>query len=1176
MRLKKRLQSEGHYGSGTWSEAYRRRFGRAAGYVIIVLLSLNAFFQLEAHPRRFAFEHITSEDGLGHNNVFSIVQDRNGFMWFGTRNGLNRYDGYILKTYLNEPLDTGTLSSNNFGKIYEDRAGNMWFGTLGVLDKFDPKGETCKHYRHDPRNPNSLSSSWIEFIHEDKKGKLWLGTSGGGLFKFDPEKEHFTAYRYDPANPAGLIDNSVKAIAVDEQGNFWLGTNKGLERFEPDNGMFFHNRHEKGNPNTPGDDKIRALLADQDGILWIGTIGGGLDRYDTKTGQFRHFKHDPAIPGSISDNKIQSILRDSNGTLWIGTYTGGLNRLDEQNGTFLHFKYDPGNSSSLSHNRVEVLYEDRGGILWIGTRGGGVDKLDIKSTGFKNYRFDPYSTNSVPHPCIKAIAGDKKGSLWIGTDGGGLSRLDPGENRFIHFQKQPGNVNSLCNNRVWTVIVANDGAVWAGTYSGGLNKLVFENGIYQFYCYHHKYNSEKKLHQINCLFEDRDGDIWCGTEKGIDHLILSRQAAPLKTGASPVTPGVMPLKPGMAPFKREVGLLEPCLPTVKQGLTPFKKKGASVISPNRSKKIMFIHYQAGAHKSNSLSNPYVTTIYQDRAGFLWIGTRKGLNRFDKTPGQFTRYLHDNDTPFSLSNNKVNCLLEDRNGRLWIGTEYGLNKLNRKTNRFTLYSEKDGLSGNTIQGVLEDKAGLLWVSTSRGLSRFNPRKETFRNYDIGDGLPSSGFNPNSYYKNSKGEMYFGTIAGLCAFSPEGVIDNPYIPAVKLTAFQKFNEDAALDKSLHEIEEIILSYKDYLFSFEFAALDFTNPEKNMYAYKMEGLDKKWHRTGADKRLAIYTGLPAGDYVFKVKGSNNHGVWNTQETTVKIRIIAPPWKSWWAYCSYLLLILLILAGGYRLRVRRLKKRQKMLLTMVNERTFELNQATLELQSTNKDLRDANEMKSELIGIAAHDLKNPLQGIKGLAEVLEEQFQDNDSACECIDLIHESSGRMLEIIEHLLESAAIDNGQLLLNKTVFELAAEAAKVFEANRHAAERKNQILTITAEKELCVNGDVKRLHQVMDNLVSNAIKYSPPGKPIRISVTAQKNDIRFSVKDEGPGLTENDKEKLFGKFQRLSNKPTGGESSTGLGLSIAWCLVELHGGTIAVDSAPGKGSEFIVELIAYEK
>ena len=844
-----------------------------------VFMILNFTLSLHARSEDIKFHPLTIEDGLSQSSIFCIFQDSKGFMWIGTEDGLNIYDGYDFKWIKNDPESSDSLSYNYIKAICEDKSGHLWIGTYGGgLNRFDRGKKQFTHYEFTPESSNCLADNFINSVYEDQKGILWIGTENG-LNEFDPEKEIFVSYRENPGNTASLSGNRVICLFEDRGGVLWIGTNNGLNKLNRETRQFTRYLHNPEDRQSLSHDFVNSICEDKNDRLWIGTQDG-LNKLNREEEVFTQFKHNPDNPHGLIHNCVNSVYEDKGGTLWIGTQDG-LNKLvssekGESEPHFLLYQAIPNRPGSLSYNEIYSIYEDRSGVLWIGTH-VGLNKVDQEKKSFLHYH-SRSGTNSLSHNYVRSIIEDQDGTIWIGTQDGGLNKFEREINRFTHYRANPKESSSLINDRVMSICEDRRDTIWIGTF-GGLNR--FDKDKERFLSFTNIPDDPTSLssNKVRTVYMDRSGILWIGTEDGLNK------------------------------FDRE--------------------------------KEQFIRYRANADDPHSLSNNFVYSIYEDRRNTLWIGTLDGLNKFVRERGEFIHYKAESTDPQSLSNSEILSIYEDRSGRLWIGTPGGLNKFDRESEKSTYYMEKDGLPNDLIYAILEDDNGNLWLSTNKGISKFNPNAETFRNYDINDGLQSNEFITGSCLKSKTGEFFFGGINGFNIFYPDNIRDNPYIPPVVITDFQIFNKSvpiggqkskrSILEKSITETETIELSYKDRVISFEFAALHFASPEKNEYAYLMEGFDTDWNYVG-NRRFVTYTNLTSGHYFFRVKGSNNDGIWNEKGVSLKI-IITPPFShTWWFRGLVIAGLVLIVVAIYEMKSRNIREHRKELENRVKQRTSEL----------------------------------------------------------------------------------------------------------------------------------------------------------------------------------------------------------------------------------------------------
>jgi serine phosphatase RsbU (regulator of sigma subunit)/ligand-binding sensor domain-containing protein len=879
-----------------------------------------------AQQQKVKFEHISLEHGLSQSIVRVILQDSKGFLWFGTQDGLNKYDGYNFTVYKYDPFDSNSLSNTDIWAIYEapTEPEALWIGTSGGLNRLDRETETVTRFQHDPNNPESLSNNFIQRIYEDKTGQLWVLTGddyGAWLDRFDRKTGTFTHYRHHPMSPKSLSHSTVTAFFEDRSGTLWIGTPAGLNKFDRKAESFIHYRHDPNNANSLSYDFILSIFesSKEPGVLWIGTgdpqtltKGGGLNRFDTVTGKFAHFKHDPKNPNSLSSDVVGPIHEDKHGTLWIGT-ARGLNRFDRETGTFSHFLPHPEHSNSLS-NAIVFLYEDLKGTLWMTTPArDGVYRFYPSSGTFAHLHNDLSNPHSLSNDWVHTIYEDRSGVLWIGMEVGGLNKLDPYAQKFTTYAPEPNNPNSLSKNLVRAIYEDRFGILWVGVMQGGLNKIDRKTGTFTHYRHDPKKPNSLSNDNVWCIYESRqalpspqgmgrDGTLWVGTFGGGLNRFDRDKEAFKHYRHDPNDPHGLNSDFVRAIYesRREPGVL--WIGTEGGGLNRFDTKTEK-----------FTHYRNKPGDPNSLSNNVVRAIHEDQAGNLWLGTiGGGLNKFDRKTKTFTRYLQDPDNPHSLASNAIQGIFGDESGILWLGTfDGGLNRFDPATETCTVFTEHNsGLCNNVVYGILKDAHGNLWLSTNGGICKFNPEANTFKTYDVDDGLQNREFNGQAFFKSKSGEMFFGGITGFNAFYPDSIRDNPFVPQIALTDFKLFNESVAigynfpLKKHISETTEIKLAYWQNDISIEFVALHYSHPEKNKYAYMLENYDEAWRDAGT-RRTATYTNLDPGQYVFRVKGANNDGVWNEKEKSIVITITPPFWRTWWAFSIYLIGLIGLLYG-------------------------------------------------------------------------------------------------------------------------------------------------------------------------------------------------------------------------------------------------------------------------------
>ncbi len=822
--------------------------------------------------RSIRFEHISLEQGLSQSVINVIFQDSTGFLWIGTEDGLNRYDGYSFTIY-----------------------------------------------KPEEESENSLSNRWITSIVEDEDGYIWRGTRQGGLNRFDPRSGLFTVFKHDPADKNSLSNNRVNTLYVGKNNTLWVGTDSDLDRYNKGSQNFDHYLGDEDGLKNP----ITALFQDSAGFLWIGLHDNGLYQLNEGTNSITAFTASDDI-STLSDNNVTSITEDSGNNLWVATLNG-LNRFKPTTQTFVRYNYRPDNPDSISSNVVNQLYVDHNGVLWVATN-EGLNIYNTQLNQFIRYRHEPENPGSVSNNLVLSILEDRGNVMWIGTNGGGLNKYNRKQDEFAYYRGDLSNPNSLSGNLISAVFVEPNSTVWIGTLDSGLNRFSPATG--DFKQYHHDPLNPTSLSsdQIYSIHVDRHGVLWVGTSNGLDLFDpttgKSRRFEPLQDSNS------LSGLPVYAIYEDRKGYL---WFGTNAGLDQFNPVTET-----------FTHYKYDPQDPASLSDSQVVAIKEDLQDDLWVGTMDGgLNRLDTNTGDFVHYQNRRGDPKSLGNDSVLSLYESKNGTLWIGTAGGgLNRYDIKTDSFTSFTEKDGLPNNVINGILEDKENNLWVSTNYGLSRFNPFTNEFRNYTVSDGLQSNEFNSNAHAITIHGEMYFGGINGINFFDPLTISTDTYVPPVVLTSLTQNGAPLTTEVQAEKLEEFTLQWPNNSFEFEFAALSYSQPNKNQYAYKLENFDDSWNNIGT-KHNSLYTNLPGGTYTLKLRGSNSDGIWNDNGRSIALTVIPPFWETWWFRSFSVLVFGTLIAAGYRWRVKAIEGRNRQLENLVQRRTSDLEKRTRDIEA-------------------------------------------------------------------------------------------------------------------------------------------------------------------------------------------------------------------------------------------
>lgn len=902
-------------------------------YLFSFLFIIPFIFNLtvSAQSAKTKFRRISVAEGLSQSTVGSILQDKKGFMWFATSDGLNRYDGYSFKLFRHIDGDTTTIPENNIRRIFLDNEGNIWISPnqLTKVCKFNPVTEKVTLFKSDPsnpKNPNYLSSQTVIAACQDKDGDFWFGTPKG-LDRMNHKTGRFDHFVNEPGNQKSLSNDTVICVFQDRTGYIWAGTLNGLNRLDLKTMEITRFRHDPKNKKTISSDSTFAIFQDSEGTLWMGTYGGGLNKFDPVTGSFTAYSYSPNKPDCLSNNFITSICEDEKSRLWIGTTAGGLNIFDKNSGRFTHFKYDPYDKDGIGDNRIQSVYIDRSGIVWIGTSRDGVNYIDRNKELYINYMPDPKDPFAIKGNTIRMMTEDYRGNIWISTDAAGVNILDRKTGKFSIFKNLPIDTKAFRYDRLQSIYGDNSGAMWFGTLTG-LKRMDLKTGKVTTIKVDAKDPLSMRTGLVSCLAGDRNGDLLVGTTNGLH--IINRATGKVERFDDPKFP-------------------------------------------------------------EFLKNIVVLCAYRDSKGIIWIGAQfGGLVRLDPVTGKAEQFTVDAKNPKSISSNDISFIYEDSRGMLWLSTSNGLNLMDRSKREFIHFTTEDGLHNNNIWGIHEDKKGNLWFGTNGGgltkligssITGYNKERILFRTYFESDGIQGNEFNQYSSLRTTDGMMFFGGMKGLTAFNPDNFEENTFAPPVYITDLKIFNqtvkpgqEGSPLSQSITDTKEIIFTYKQSVISFEFTAINYHGAENNQYAYMMEGFDKDWNYCGT-RRFATYTNLNPGEYIFRVKASNSDGIWNEAGTSIKIIILPPFWRTWWAYSLYIILTGLTIWGVFRFQLNRHKQKARLIETELRAEAAELQAKAAEAQARmmqaenerkTRELEEARELQMSLLPKEVPQLDN------------------------------------------------------------------------------------------------------------------------------------------------------------------------------------------------------------------
>jgi signal transduction histidine kinase/ligand-binding sensor domain-containing protein/DNA-binding response OmpR family regulator len=1046
-------------------------------------------------------------------------------------------------------IDDG-LSNNTVTSIVRDHFGFTWFATNDGLTRYD--GYDFTVYQHDREDPSTLSNNKIHFVFEDSKRNLWIGTSSG-LNLYDRRYDSFKRILHNPGNENSLSHNNIRTMYEDRSGALWFGTlGGGLNRFDPESERFtrfnFPDRNvtsvlEDSNGNFwvatgsagiilfdwrnneftqfPFDGQSsqglkpytgKTLFEDNHGNLWVCTEGAGLYLFDISEKQYIEHFYVHRDGKGISSNIVSDILQYNDVTLWIATDGGGINQYNLETGSFSYIRNNVVDAKSLSTNAIYTIMRDKDEVIWIGTFGGGVNVLFPHRQEFRLFTHRALEPTSLSHKSVLSFHEDRFGQIWIGTDGGGLNLFDRTQGTFKSFSNKQDDPFSISSNAVTSILEDSHGHLWVGTFAGGLNRLERRTGRFTRFMYQSDIEGSIGSNNVWSLLEDRDQDLWVGTLDGLE--IYNRKENS---------------------FYR--------IPDIERNGTRF---------PIR-----------------------ILSLFQDSKGNIWVGST-GVGILDKATLEFTFLESLTQEQVKLSDYDIRDFYEDKQGNIWIASEgAGLFRFDPKDGSLVSFTTRDGLPSDAIHQIIQDETGVLWLSTNKGISRFDPESITFSNYTIHDGLQSNQFAYSASLYSSRGEIYFGGVNGFNVFHPERIRENLVPPKVYITDFTLFNkpvrpggEGSPLKTNIMQTNEITLPYRT-VFSFKFTAINYISTSKNRYKYKLEGFDD-WNDVG-NQRMATYTNIGPGKYVFRVIASNNDGVWNEEGASVVINILPPFWRTWVAYLMYALAFVTLFYFILNYVVNRQKYKHDLMIK-------DLEKAKIE---------EINQVKLRFFTNIAHEFRTPLTLILGPLEKIMTSHNNIDAGLKKqLNIMGRNAGRLLRLINELMEFRKIEMGKVKLKVVKADLVSFLFDVKSVFDEHARMHDIDFSFQSERDVIEAWfDKEKMEKVVYNILSNSFKFTRDCGAISIEVgvtekrlAGQENQApvehaQIIISDNGIGISANDLPRIFDRFYQVKNKNTParstGISGTGIGLALSRELIEFHKGEIQVASQPGEGSTFRV-------
>lgn len=1082
-------------------------------WLFLFLLPIRVLAQLPNQQNRdpYQFVNIDINDGLSNNQITSILKDSRGFMWFGTQQGLNRYNGSKFKSYIQDVNDSTSIPFNQISFIFEDLDENIWLRDETNFAIYNPLLESFTRASGNYKDSN-IPLNGLRRLFADKKGNTWFLNRNNILYKYSRESETADSIQLTTLNTHP--NNFLNRLGEDSEGNLWAITYVGeLIQINP-NSKKIVQQLQIGDLNNELLVDYQLYIDSEDNV-WIFSRGLTIGVYILikKSGEIKHLKHSESGEG-ISSNMVANVEEDKNGDIWVAMDHGGINILDKEQNIISRIVNRSDDKFSLAENSINWLYKDNENIMWVGTFKTGISYYHKDLIHFNHYKRSADLPNSLPFNDINCFAEDKKGNIWLGTNGGGLIYFNRQKNTFKSYKHNPDNPKSLSTNVIVSMYLDRNETLWLGTYQGGLNR--FDGTNFVRYINSPTDSTSISDNRIWDIFEDSKNNFWVGTFNG-----------------------------GLNLLDRNTG--------------------------------QFKHYKAS---ESTIGSNFVMSIMEDSEQKLWLGTTNGISILDLNSWQFKQYPPNPGVIGGLNHQHANDVHEDERGLIWVATAQGLNVFSKTEEKFKAFTELDGLNSSSIRTIEEDMQGNLWLSTFKGISKItvsnyssqapiNKLQIDIENFGLQDGLQGNEFNQKSAYRTRSGELIYGGANGFNLFYPEIISDYDPMENIVLTNFKVFNQDVKvnvpfrdriiLEKSISYEDKIKLQYDENVFSFEFAALNYFHPEKNKFQYNLVGFNKEWLDVNPGFNEITFTNLDAGTYQLNIRSSNDNITWKEMAPPLSIEILPPFWKSKYAYVLYFLFLVLILFLAWRA----LSERQRL--------KFEAEQEHLEAER----MQQVDALKTKFFTNISHEFRTPLALIISPLERLIEKSRNENQKNNLI-LIHRNARRLMAMVNQLLDFRKMELQKIEVKNSWGNMVEFIEEIGSSFEDLAENKHLNYSFSCNtKSLFTFFDKDKTDKIITNLLSNAFKFTPENREVKLEVilngNSENSNVVWIVSDSGIGIASEQQEHIFERFYQTEVSASRLNPGSGIGLSMVNEYVHLLGGKIKLDSELNQGSTFSIQI-----